>query len=135
MFLTHHAEDVKKEELELNTKVWNVLFSEKDAKELTDEEQKEILKLHRYFAHRSGNRLWEILFHPAGKFKGKKRLVLEFLAKCEICKKHRRSPPRPKLGLPKAKDVNEVVIIALKILKTSGKRRLPFYTSMMNSAS
>ena len=62
------------------------------------------------------------MFLPAGRFTGKKRLVLKFLEKCEICKRHKRSPPRPKVGLPKAKDVNEVVSIDLKILKKSGKK-------------
>ena len=36
--------------------------------------------------------------------KGKKKLVLQFLEHCEVCKKYKRTPPRPKIGLPKAKD-------------------------------
>ena len=103
--------------------VWAALFSD-DEKDLTEAEEKEILKLHRYFAHRSGSKLWENLFQPAGKFKGKKNYVLNFLDQCEICKKHKRSPSKPKVGLPKAKDVNEVVSIDLKILKKSGKKEI-----------
>ena len=49
---------------------------------LTEDERKEILKLHRYFAHRRGHKLSENLFKPAGSFKGKKILVLDFLGKC-----------------------------------------------------
>ena len=122
IFLSHHAEQFDAEQIELDPVIWNVLFSDNDGKELSIEEEKEILKLHRYFAHRSGRKLWENVFLPAGRFTGKKRLVLKFLEKCEICKKHKRSPPRPKVGLPKAKDVNEVVSIDLKILKKRGKK-------------
>ena len=109
-------------EIELDSEIWKVLLSERDEKELTETEKKEIVKLHRYFAHRSGSKLWDNLFHPAGKYKGKKKLLLQLLEKCEICKKNKRSPPRPKVGMPKAKDVNEVVSIDLKILKKSGKK-------------
>ena len=35
------------------------LFLRDEARALTDDEQKEVLKLHRYFAHRSGAKLWE----------------------------------------------------------------------------
>ena len=108
VFLSHHAETINVDEIEVDPIVWAALFSD-DEKDLTEAEEKEILKLHRYFAHRSGSKLWENLFQPAGKFKGKKKYVLNFLDQCEICKKHKRSPPKPKVGLPKAKDVNEVV--------------------------
>ena len=89
-------------------------------KTLTEEEKKELLKLHKYFAHRNASKLWEHLLQPAGKLKGKKKLVIEFLEKCEICRKYRRTSSRPKVGLPKARDINEVVSIDLKILKKSG---------------
>ena len=123
VFLSHHAETINVDEIEVDPIVWAALFSD-DEKDLTEAEEKEILKLHRYFAHRSGSKLWENLFQPAGKFKGKKKYVLNFLDQCEICKRHKRSPPKPKVGLPKAKDVNEVVSIDLKILKKSGKKEI-----------
>ena len=122
VFFIHHSEDISEEEIELDSEMWKVLLSERDEKELTETEKKEIVKLHRYFAHRSGSKLWDNLFHPAGKYKWKKKLLLQLLEKCEICKKNKRSPPRPKVGMPKAKDVNEVVNIDLKILKKSGKK-------------
>jgi hypothetical protein len=100
-----------------------VLFNEDDETQLTETE-KEILKLHRYFSHRNGQKLWENLFQPARKLKGKKKLLLQFLDQCEVCKKYRRSPSSPKVGLPKAKDVNEVVSMDLKILKKNGKKEI-----------
>ena len=83
-----------------------------------------MLKLHKYFAHRSGRKLWENLFQPAGKLRGKKKLILEFLNKCETCRKYKRTPARPKVGLPKSKDVNDVVSMDLKIMKKSGKKEV-----------
>ena len=121
-FLSHHVEGENDEQIELNSFLWDILLMETDESDLTDEEKREVLKLHRYFAHRSGRKLWENLFHPAGRFKGKKKKVLDFLSKCEVCKKFRRTPSRPKVGLPKAKDVNDVVILDLKISKKSSKK-------------
>ena len=42
--------------------IWNIFLSEDDtADELTDDEKKEILKLHKYFAHRNARKLWDKL--------------------------------------------------------------------------
>ena len=123
IFLSHHGEDIGDIEVELDDSLWDILFSE-DSNELTEGEKKEVFKLHRYFAHRSGRKLWNNLFQPAGKLKGKKRLVLEFLEQCEVCRKYRKTPARPKVGLPKAKDFNDVVSLDLKIFKKAGKKEI-----------
>ena len=129
ILLAHHdliesnLDDEDKDcEIELNEVIWDVFLSNvDDSKELSEKEEKEILKLHRYFAHRNSRKLWENLFQPAGRFRGKKRLIQEFLDKCDVCRKHKKTPPRPKVGLPKSHDVNEVVSIDLKIMKKGGK--------------
>ena len=124
VFIAHHDEEFEQNEeheIEFNEILWNVLFSDDEETELTEEEKKEVLKLHRYFAHRSGQKHWQNLFHPAGRLKGKKRMVLKFLDQCKVCKRYKKTPPRPKVGLPKAKDVNDVVSMDLKIVKKSGK--------------
>lgn len=127
IFHSHHEEDDELDLIELDTNLWEILLSEKDennTNELTDAEEKEILKLHRYFAHRSGDKLWENLLQPAGRMKGKKKLLLKFLEQCEICKTRRRTPQRQKVGLPKSKDVNDVVSMDIKILKKTGKTEI-----------
>jgi transposase InsO family protein len=53
-----------------------------------------------------------------------KKLVLDMLGKCEICKRYKKTPPRPKVGLPKARDVNDVVSLDLKIFKKDGKKEI-----------
>ena len=125
IFLSHHEEEECQDEIEIDHRVLDLFFAEDcDNTNLTEEEKKEVLKLHKYFAHRSGQKLWENLFLPAGRLKGKKRMILELLRKCEICNRHRKTPGRPKVGLPMSKDVNEVVSMDLKILKKSGKKEI-----------
>ena len=124
IFLSHHEEADSEDQDELNSASWETLLAENDDSVLTREEEKEILKLHKYFAHRNGQKLWQNLLQPAGKLKGKKRLILQFLDKCEVCKRYKRCPPRPKVGLPKAGDVNEVVSMDLKIFKKSNKKEI-----------
>ena len=111
-------------QVEFDQVLWDVLLSETEAKDLTESEKKEVLKLHKYFAHRKGNKLWDNLFQPAGKLKGKKKLILDFLDHCEICKKYRNTPGRPKVGMPKARDINDVVSLDLKIFKKDGKKEI-----------
>ena len=124
VFLLHHMEEIDDSEVELDFNVWEIFLTAVNAQELTENEKKEVLKLHKYFAHRNAKKLWDNLFLPAGRLKGKKRLVEEFLDKCEICRKFRRTPSRPKVGLPKAKDMNDVVSLDLKILKKSGNKEV-----------
>ena len=124
IFVSHHEEEEDDTEIELDSSIWNILFSHNGEEELNDVEKKEVLKLHRYFAHRSGKKLWQNLFQPAGRFKGKKKMVLQYLEKCEVCRTRKRTPSRPKVGLPKAKDVNDVVSIDLKIMKKTGKSEI-----------
>ena len=82
---------------------------------LTLDEEKEVNKVHRYFGHKSGRRVWE-LFAKADKLKGKKPEVLEVIENCKVCSQMRKSPPRPKVGLPVANKFNEVVGMDLKVV-------------------
>ena len=45
VFFIHHSEDISEEEIELDSEMWKVLLSERDEKELTETEKKEIVKL------------------------------------------------------------------------------------------
>ena len=53
IFLSHHVKEFDPCGIELDKNVWNVFLSNDDAKELTMEEKEEVLKLHKYFAHRN----------------------------------------------------------------------------------
>ena len=88
IFLSHHVKEFDDCEVELDGKVCDIFYSVDDAIELTQDERKEVLKLHKYFAHRNAKKLWDNLFRPAGRLKGKKKLVMELLDKCEVCRKY-----------------------------------------------
>ena len=63
VFVSHHEVGGEEDEdFEFSLDAWNVLMNSADEKCLTKEEKKDILKLHKYFAHRSGKKLWENLF-------------------------------------------------------------------------
>ena len=81
---------------------------------LEEDEASEIEKVHRYFGHRNGRKVWE-LFAKAGRLKGKKKSVLELLEKCAICRNKKKTPPRPKVGMPVANTFNEIVGLDLKV--------------------
>ena len=91
VFLSHHEQNTDEGEVEINPKIWEIFTCEDDAKELTTDEKKEILKLHKYFAHRNARKLWDNLLQPSGRMKGKKRLVMDLLEKCEVCRKYMMS--------------------------------------------
>ena len=82
---------------------------------LEDDEAKEVEKVHRYFGHKSGRKTWE-LFAKAGRLRKKKKAVLDLLGKCRICCELKKTPPRPRVGLPIANTFNEVVGLDLKVL-------------------
>ena len=67
IFLSHHEEEMNDTQVDCNQMLWEVLLSEEEANELTETEKREIVKLHRYFANRSGRKLWQNLFQPAEK--------------------------------------------------------------------
>jgi hypothetical protein len=82
---------------------------------LSLDEDKQVKKVHQYFGHKSGRRVWE-LFAKADKLKGKKPEVLNVIENCKVCSQMRKSPPRPKVGLPVVNDFNEVVGMDLKVV-------------------
>ena len=49
IFLSHHDEEFDASEIELSSEIWNIFLSDEVGKELTEEEKKEILKLHKFF--------------------------------------------------------------------------------------
>ena len=81
---------------------------------LEEGEENEIQKVHRYFGHRHGRKVWE-LFAKAGRLQGKKKAVLDLLENCKICRKLKKTSPRPKVGLPKADNFNQIVGLDLKV--------------------
>ena len=84
-------------------------------KDVTNEDlKKKVLKLHKQFAHPHPDRLLNLLkeadIHNSSVFE----LVKEVSASCEVCKRYKKSPLRPVVGFPLARDLNECVAVDLK---------------------
>ena len=82
---------------------------------LNKDEAAEVTKAHRYLGHRNGRKVWE-LFAKAGKLRNKKKATIALLDRCGTCRKLKKTPPRPKIGIPVANNFNEVVGLDLKVL-------------------
>ena len=73
-----------------------------------------LLKLHRQFAHPPRKRLVGLL-KDAGIWRDDyEQTVSDIEQKCEMCKKYAKTPPKPVVSMPMAKEFNEKVAIDLK---------------------
>ena len=57
----------------------------------------------------------------AGKLRNKKKAVTELLGKSKVCSDKRKTPPRPRIGIPMANQFNEIVGFDLKVLDKKGE--------------
>ena len=111
------AECYEKEDFtELHDTVGHNVFV---TKVLNFDEKREVEKVHRYFGHKSGRKVWE-MFAKVGKLRNKRSAVLELINKCTICRNLKKCPLRPKVGMPVANTFNDIVALDLKVLGTSG---------------
>lgn len=84
----------------------------------TEENRKRIEKLHKQFAHPTAQKLKYLLEDADVSDKTTLDLVDDVVSKCEVCKQYKKTPPRPVVGLPLAKEFNEVVALDLKEWKS-----------------
>ena len=84
---------------------------------LDEDEKSQVEKVHRYFGHRAPRRVWE-LFSKGNRLKGKKKAVFEVIENCKTCAQFKKSPARPKVGIPPANNFNEIVGLDLKVLSS-----------------
>ena len=78
---------------------------------------KKLKKIHRVFGH-PGNEKLTSLLEDAGQMDGTVRKILKKIqGSCSICKRYKRKASKPKVGLPKAREINHVVSIDLKPVK------------------
>ena len=81
------------------------------------ERKTRLQKLHKKFAHPTAERLIKLLKESA-KVKDDELFgeIKKITESCEFCKKHKKSAPRPTVGLPLSTKFNEVVAMDLKML-------------------
>ena len=85
-------------------------------KKLPRKEKKiKAFKLHRQFAHLPEERLVKLLKESKGFKEDKELMVLikEVSEECEVCEKYRKPKPRSIVGMPLAREFNEVVCMDL----------------------
>ena len=83
-------------------------------------------KVHRFYGHRHRDKVAKMLQYLP-RFKGKLSNIKEELEGCSICNHRARASPRPKVGLPRASEVNQVVSIDLKIIPQNDPIKKKYY--------
>ena len=81
------------------------------------EKVKVIEKLHRQFAHPTAKSLKAIMKNAEVFDDECSTLIDDLSRKCEVCKRFKKTPSRPVVCLPMAKEFNEVVAIDLKTFR------------------
>ena len=73
----------------------------------------ELKKVHHVFGHPS-REIMELILKDAGEDAVVHSLMKKIQENCRVCKKFKRRASKPKVGLPKAREVNETVSVDLK---------------------
>ena len=75
---------------------------------------KKIEKLHRQFGHYSFDGMVSLLKNSGISGSDVSKIVRDVIDKCTICKRHKRTPPRPVVSIPLSNKFNDVVALDLK---------------------
>ena len=79
------------------------------------EKEKKIRKVHNIMGHPVESVLKKFFHESYNNDKETQEIVEEVSRSCTACLKHKKTPPRPKAGLPLSSDFNEVVALDLRI--------------------
>ena len=100
--------------------VFNVNLLAMDEKQL----RKHVKKVHKNLSHKTEEQLVK-LFQMAGKDTAKvKSTIKHVVDTCNICRRYKKTPPRPKVAMPEALTINEVVSLDLKERRDKKKQIL-----------
>ena len=79
-----------------------------------EECEKKVVKLHKQFAHPSADRLRTLMSQAGVDNKGVLKLVDTVTQNCDVCRRFKKTPSRPVVGMSLASDFNETVAMDLK---------------------
>ena len=96
-----------------NQQIHQILMMEDSCVDQNDIE-KQVIKLHKQFGHPSGKRLNQLLKDAGIRNEDYFNFVNRTSDECDICKKYRRTPLKPIVSLPMAREFNETVAMDLK---------------------
>ena len=86
-----------------------------------NELKKHIKKIHRNVGHKSEKQL-NLLFRMAKQTGPNITATLwEVIEECEVCKRYKKTPPRPRIAMAKANTANEVVSLDLSEFRDKNK--------------
>ena len=87
----------------------------KDVTDLSNKEKQKIAcKLHRQFSHQNSTKIIALLEDSGINDRELESHIRKLDETCEICIKYKRRKPRPIVGLPMARELNETVAMDLK---------------------
>ena len=75
---------------------------------------RELRKLHRSFGHPAPDKLNQVIKDAGEMDSGVMKKIKKIYKECKVCLKFQRKASRPKVGMPKAREINEVVSVDLK---------------------
>ena len=105
-------------EVSLDPKKHDVLMME----DMTIEEKfKKIKKVHHLMCHPTEPVLKKFFKESNDDDDETQQLIEDISRSCIVCIRHKRTPPRPRAGLPVSSDFNDVVALDLKILQKNKK--------------
>ena len=81
--------------------------------------EKQITKLHKQFAHPSASRLKQLIKNSGTNDKSTDDLIDSVTNNCDTCRRFKKPPPRPVVGMPLASEFNETVAMDIKFIHSS----------------
>ena len=98
---------------------------------------KELKKIHRVFGHPTTEKIAKLMKDAGEEDPVVVKILRRIHDHCSVCKKHQKNPSKPKVGLPKAREVNELVCLDLKpvssLLGKEDKRQIVYMVDSFSS--
>ena len=90
--------------------VFNVAVDRLEGKDL----RKHLIKVHKNLGHKSEQQILRLFKMAGNDSKAIREMLKNIVNTCNVCKRFRKTPPRPRIALAKANSTNEVVSVDLK---------------------
>jgi len=98
----------------IDRKLAENVFQAEEIQEKKGSRKQQLIKLHKYFGHCSGDSLWRVIKYSTNKKEYTAKEVKEICDNCNICQYSKRKMLRKKTSLPRSTAFNQVVTMDLK---------------------
>ena len=79
---------------------------------------KDLKKIHRVFGHPTTEKIAKLMKDAGEDDSVILKILKQIHDRCSVCRKHQKRASKPRVGLPKAREVNETVCVDLKPVAT-----------------